>query len=135
MSLRLKCYIGAIAAVALMLLVLYAPEDIATRWPHYLGWVVICVVSEGLWVSTFSGTGTVTMASTAGLATAMLWGRGASMLIVVASTAVAELFVLRKPPIRVFFNSSQIAITMWFAASALEMLGGLPHGVHHPCLG
>ena len=129
MSLRLKGYIAAIAAVALALLIVYAPGDLATRWPHYLGWVVICVVSEGLWVSTFSGTGTVTMASTAGLAAAMLWGRGASMMIVVASTAIAELFVLRKPPIRVFFNSSQIAITMWFAASAFEMLGGLPHGL------
>ena len=129
MSFRLKCYIAAIAAVALGLLVVFAPGDLQTRWPHYLAWVAVCVVSEGLWVSTYSGTGTVTMASTAGLAAAMLWGRSASMVIVVASTAIAELFVLRKPPIRAFFNSCQIAITMWCAASAFEMLGGLPHGL------
>ncbi len=129
MSNKLKAYITAVAIVAIALLVLCAPHDFAARGGHYLGWVLICVLSEGLWVSTYSGTGTITMASTAGLAVTMLWGRGAAMLIAMASTFIADLFVLKKPHIRVFFNTCQIAITTWVAATAFGLIGGPMQGL------
>ena len=136
MSLRLKLYIGAIAATAAVLVWSCAPNDIGTRWAHYAGWVLICVLSEGLWVPTYSGTGTITMASTAGLAATILWGRGAAVLIAILSTAIADRFVLKKPAIRVFFNTCQISVTTWVAASAFVLLGGPVQGlVNAPGLG
>jgi len=128
-STRLKLYITAVAAVAFVLLWFHAPLDLEQRGAHYLGWIAICVLSESLCVTTLSGAGTVTMASTAGLAAALLWGQNGSMAIGAASTAVAELFVLRKPPIRVLFNTCQIAITMWAAAGAFALLGGPIEGL------
>src|SRR5689334_6879404 len=104
MSLKLKLYIAAVAVVAVLLMVISGPSDYALRWGHYAGWIAICLLSEGLWIQSYGGGGTVTMASTAGLAATMLWGRGPAMLIAVVSTAVADAFVLRKPMVRVFFN-------------------------------
>jgi len=90
---------------------------------------VICMISESLWLTTLSGSGTVSMASTAGLATAVLWGQGPSMWIVAASTVLAELLVQRKPWVRVLFNASQITITMWMASWAFALLGGPINGL------
>jgi signal transduction histidine kinase len=126
---RLKLYVAAVTAAAFALLWTHAPLDLATRGGHYLGWIVICALSERMCVTMLSGTGTVTMASTAGLAAALLWGQNGSMAIAAVSTAIAELFLLRKPPIRVLFNTCQIAITMWAAVGVFGLLGGPVAGV------
>src|SRR5438034_4671493 len=96
---------------------------------NYGLWTAICVISESLWLGTLSGAGTVTMASSAGLATAMLWGRGPSTWIVAVSTLIAEVFVLRKPLSRALFNTSQITLTMGAACSAFILLGGPEDGL------
>jgi signal transduction histidine kinase len=129
MSPRLKAYIAAVTVAAAALLAMLWPQLTATDrggavfW-HYGAWVAICVISESLWLTTVSGSGTVTMASSAGLASAMLWGQGPATWIVAVSTVIAELFVLKKPPVRVLFNTSQITITMWMAGGAFALLGG-----------
>jgi len=66
----------------------------------------------------------VSMASTANLATLVLWGPEASIAIVSASTLIAVLFVQRKPWIRAVFNASQSVITMWVCGLAFVALGG-----------
>ena len=58
-------------------------------------WIVICVLSEKLEVPSYSGDASVTMASTAGLAAIMLFGRGPGMIIGAVSTAIAYAFILR----------------------------------------
>ena len=135
MTARLRIYLIAVGLVAAALLWFTLPQDLESRWPHYLAWVVICMISESLWLTTLSGSGTVSMASSAGLATAVLWGQGPSMWIVAVSTAVAELFVLRKPWVRACFNASQTTVTMWVASGAFALLGGPIHGVESVILG
>jgi signal transduction histidine kinase len=129
LSLRLKLYLTLVAALGTTLLVMAAPHDVNVRWAHYAGWILICIVSESLYVTTLSGSGTVTMASTAGLAAAILWGQGAGMWIAAISTLAAELFVIRKPLVRAQFNTFQIALTTWLATGAFALLGGPADGV------
>jgi len=126
---RLRVYVALVGAIAAGLLWVSVPHDLEVRWGHYVAWVVICVVSESLWLSTLSGAGTVTMASTAGLAAAALWGQGPSMWIVAASTLLAESMVLRKPWVRVVFNASQMTLTMWLASGVFALLGGPIGGI------
>jgi signal transduction histidine kinase len=129
MSLRLRLYLVAVGLTALALLALHPPPAMAALGWHYVGWTVICLVSELLWLSTLSGEGTVSMASTAGLATLVLWGTEASMWVVSASTLVAMLFAQRKPWVRAVFNAAQSVITMWVAGVAFEQLGGPARGI------
>jgi hypothetical protein len=84
-----------------------------------------------LWLSTLSGEGTVSMASTANLATLAIWGPEASMWIVSASTLVAVLFVQKKPWVRAVFNASQSVITMWLGGLVFVLLGGPPGGLEN----
>jgi signal transduction histidine kinase len=135
---RLRIYVAAVIVAACALLALHAPHDLEARWWHYTLWVLLCVFSETMWLSTLSGAGTLSMASTANLATAMLWGQSPAMWITAASSLLAELFVQRKPWVRAAFNAAQIAITLWVACwvfallggplSGFESVGGLPAG-------
>jgi signal transduction histidine kinase len=127
MSGRLRLYLTAVGLIALALLLTHAPPDLTHRGGHYLGWTVICLLSELLWLSTLSGEGTVSMASTANLATLVLWGPEASMWIVSASTLVAVLFVQRKSWVRAVFNAAQSVITMAVGGVVFVLLGG-PQG-------
>ncbi len=130
MSLRLKVYLVAVGLAAIVLLALSAPPETPQFWVHYLAWTLICLISETLWLSTLSGGGTASMASTANLATLMLWGPEASMWIVSASTLLANVFLQRKPWERALFNASQSVITMWAAGATMVLLGGPRGGVH-----
>ncbi len=131
MSVRLKVYLTAVGLVALALLATHPPPDLAHRGAHYLAWTVICLLSELLWLSTLSGEGTVSMASTANLATLALWGPEASMWIVSGSTLIAVLFVQRKPWVRALFNAAQSVITMWLGGAVFLLLGGPPGGLEN----
>ncbi len=129
MSPRLRIYLTVVGLAALALLATHPPPDLTHRGGHYLGWTVICLLSELLWLSTLSGEGTVSMASTANLATLVLWGPEASMWIVSASTLVAVLFVQRKPWVRAVFNAAQSVITMGIGGIVFVLLGGPMNGL------
>jgi signal transduction histidine kinase len=127
-STRLKLYLVVVGLAAASLLALSLPPDFDRRWAHYVAWTLICFVSETLWLSTLSGGGTASMASTANIAALMLWGPAAAMWIVSASTLLANVFLQKKPWERAVFNASQIAITMWVAGEVGVLLGGPVHG-------
>ena len=129
MNLRLRLYLMAVGVASIGLLATHLPPDLEHRAVHYLAWTVICLLSELLWLSTLSGEGTVSMASTANLATVVLWGTEASMWIVSVSTLVAVLFVQRKPWVRAVFNAAQSVITMWLAGLVFVLLGGPAGGL------
>jgi signal transduction histidine kinase len=131
MILRLRLYLIAVALVAVGLLATHVPPDLQHRGAHYLAWTLICLLSEMLWLSTLSGEGTVSMASTANLATLAIWGPEASMWIVSASTLIAVLFVQKKPWVRAVFNASQSVITMWLGGLVFVLLGGPPGGLEN----
>ena len=129
MSRRLQFYLFAVALAAVGLLATHPPPDMPHRGWHYLGWTVICLLSELLWLSTLSGEGTVSMASTANIATLALWGAEPAMWIVSASTLVAVLFVQRKPWVRAIFNASQCVLTMAAGGLVFVLLGGPAGGL------
>ena len=131
MSLKLRIYVWAVVAVAAVLLALLVPRDLHGRQWDYLGWVAICVACESLWLTSMSGAGTVSMASTAGLASAVLWGLGPCAWIVAVSTVVAERFVQKKPWVRAVFNAGQASITMVAATAAFAWAGGPIQGLEH----
>ncbi len=124
MSRRLRLYVAATVLAAAALLAVGWPERFATDWGHYVAWVVICLVSETMWSNTLSGTATWSLSATAGLSSAVLWGNGAGIWISALSTLVADLFVLRKPLVRVAFNAGQISVATWLGALLFELLGG-----------
>ncbi len=124
MSLRLRLYVGATLVVALGLLGTHVPPLLALDWGHFVAWTVICLVSETMWAPNLSGAGTWSLASTASLATIVLWGTAPGMWIAAVSTLVADLFVQRKPWVRAMFNAGQITITSWAAGGLFTLLGG-----------
>jgi signal transduction histidine kinase len=133
-STKLKLYVAAVVATALALLAwlfpgVFHPPGGGRQLADYALWVAICAFSESLWLPALSGTGTVTMASTAGLTTAVLWGPGPAAWIVAVSTLIAELFILKKPAVRALFNTSQAAITILAAGMVFVLLGGPAEGL------
>jgi signal transduction histidine kinase len=123
--------VAAVVVVAVALLALLWPHDVRERMLDYAIWVAICVASESLWINAMSGSGTVSMASTAGLASVVLWGQGASAWIVGLSTLIADKLVLKKPWVRAVFNFGQASITMVVAAAAFAVAGGPLQGLMH----
>jgi signal transduction histidine kinase len=129
MSGRLKAYLALIGLAAIALLFLLPPPELDRRWAHYAAWTVVCFISETLWLSTLSGGGTASMASTANIAALLLWGPDASIWIVTVSTLLANVLLQKKPWERAVFNTSQIAVTMWIAGTVAVWLGAPAHGL------
>ena len=124
MSLRLRLYVAGTVLAASAVLAFGWPDRFATDRGHYVAWVVICLVSETMWSNTLSGTATWSLSATVGLSSAVLWGTGAGAWISALSTLIADLFVLRKPFVRVAFNAGQVALATWLGGSLFEWLGG-----------
>ena len=128
MSLRLRLLVLGVVGIAVTLLALHVPAGFASHWGHYVLWVLICIASESMVVPVLSGEGSTSMASTANLATAMLWGQAPAMWVCGFSTLIGEkLLVQKKPWVRVLYNAGQTTITMWAATGAFALLGG-PRG-------
>ena len=124
MTPRLKAYVAGTLLTAIAVLSLAWPRAFAHDWGHYVAWIVICLVSETMWSNTLSGSSTWSLSATAGLSSAVLWGPGAGIWISALSTLIADWLVLRKPWIRVAFNSGQIAVATWVGAMLFALLGG-----------
>ena len=124
MSRRLRAYVAATILAAAAVLALGWPQAFMHDWGHYVAWVVICLVSETMWSNTLSGTSTWSLSATAGLSSAVLWGSGAGIWVSALSTLIADLFVLRKPWVRVAFNAAQIAVATAVGSLLFEGLGG-----------
>src|SRR6185369_5409370 len=112
MSPRLRAYVTATVVAAVAVLAIGWPHAFTRDWGHYVAWVVICLVSETLWNNTISGGATISLSAAVGL-----W-------ISAFSTFIADLFVLRKPLVRVAFNSAQVALATAVGAIVFQLLGG-----------
>ena len=113
MSLRLRLYVALVILTAVVLLGFSIPHDLASRWPHYLAWVLVCVFSETLWLHTLSGEGTLSMASVANLATAILWGRESAI----------DLSFFRPRTLSTRPSGGCISRTSWSFAATASRLG------------
>src|SRR4029079_581890 len=124
MRLRRTLAVAATLVAAAPVLAIGWPHAFTRDWGHYVAWVVICLVSETLWNNTISGGATISLSATVGLSSTVLWGAGAGLWISAFSTFIAALFVLRKPLVRVAFNSAQVALATAVGAIVFQLLGG-----------
>ena len=129
MSRRLVLFVGSVVATAIVLLALHPLDWTHTLLVHWLAWVAINVVAESLWLPTITGEGTDSMASSANFATVVLWGLTPAIWIVTLSTAVADLALRRRPPIRILFNTAAMVLVMTAAGWTFVLLGGPPEGI------
>ncbi len=129
MSRRLVLYVGSVVAVAIVLLALFPLAWQSPLLLHFLGWVLITVVAESLWLPTITGEGTDSMASAANFATVVLWGVSPAIWIVALSTAISDLFIRRRPGIRVLFNAAAMVVVMAAAGTVFALLGGPREGI------
>ena len=134
MSRRLVLYVGSVVAVAIVLLALFPLDWRSPLLLQFLGWVLITIVAESLWLPTITGEGTDSMASAANFATVVLWGVTPSIWIVALSTALSDLLIRRRPGIRVLFNAAAMVIVMTAAGWVFALLGGPREGIW-PILG
>lgn len=129
MSRRLVLFVGSVVAVAIVLLALFPLEWRSPLLLHYLGWVLITIMAESLWLPTITGEGTDSMASSANFATVVLWGVSPAIWVVALSTALSDLVIRRRPAIRVLFNSAAMVIVMAAAGTTFALLGGPREGI------
>jgi len=128
-SRRLVLYVGTVVAIAIVLLALYPLDWKTPLLIHFLGWVLITIVAESLWLPTITGESTDSMASAANFATVVLWGVAPAIWIVALSTALSDLLIRRRPAIRVLFNSAAMVLVMAASGTVFALLGGPPGGV------
>jgi signal transduction histidine kinase len=128
-SRRLVLFVGTVVAIAIVLLALFPLDWKTPLLIHFLGWVLITVVAESLWLPTITGEGTDSMASAANFATVVLWGVAPAIWIVALSTALSDLVIRRRPAIRVLFNSAAMVIVMAASGTVFALLGGPASGV------
>lgn len=129
MSRRLVLYVGSIVSFAIVLLALHPLDIRNVLLTHFLIWVVINVVAESLWLPSMTGEGTDSMASAANFATVVLWGITPAIWIVAASTALSDIFLRRRPGIRVLFNTAAMVVVMAAAGWTFHLLGGPTEGI------
>src|SRR5258705_1546644 len=87
-------------------------------------WMIACTLSERLWVRLPLGRVTLSMSSCFNLAALLVLPRAEAMLAVAVSTALAEIAFMRKPTIRILFNSAQTALAVAAGSFAFAQLGG-----------
>src|SRR5262249_47366864 len=91
-------------------------------------WVATCFAGELLWVRLPLGRATLSMASACNFAALLLLPRGEAMLAAAAATVGAELLFMRKPPVRVLFNTGQTVLAVGAGGAAYHALAAFGHG-------
>lgn len=120
-----------VLAVAVCAMMALAALMFALSRPHWpsrpLGfWLVACTASELLWVRLPLGQATLSMSSCLNLAALLVLPRAEAMLAAAASVAIGESLFMRKPGLRVIFNSAQTAVAVAAGSLAFTRLGGAP---------
>jgi signal transduction histidine kinase len=128
-SRRLVLFVGSVVATAIVLLALHPLDPTNALLVQFLIWIAINLVAESLWLPTITGEGTDSMASAANFATLVLWGITPAIWIVAAATALSDIFLRRRPAIRVLYNTAAMVIVMAAAGWTFHLLGGPREGI------
>ncbi len=135
MTPKLRAFLIAIGVAAIASLVVAAPGLVTPRWPHYLVWVILCLVAETMTTEAPDGHGTWSLSSSAALASVVLWGPLPAIWIAAVSTLLSELLVLKKPWIRASFNAGQTTLTIAAAGAAYTLLAQATRAIAGPLSG
>lgn len=118
--LRTRLLVGVVAAAAAWTL--------AAHWPAALPasfwfWLLACVAGELMWVPLPFGRGsTVSMASCFNFAAVLVLAPGEALLATLLATALGERLGLRKPLLRVLYNTSHTVLAVAAAGAVFESL-------------
>lgn len=128
---RLLTFYVAVIAVGAALALLLAGWDESWDWSSKTsnGLIIIFVVALAAETSSVKvqlGTSTMSVAFIPLLAAVFLFGPFWAMVIGGVTFAFAELWVRKKPLIKVVFNASKEVLALGFAASAYRVCGGQP---------
>lgn len=95
-------------------------------------WCAACIVGEMLWLRLPLDRATLSMAASFNFAALLLLSRGEAMVAIALSILVAELLIVRKPPIRACFNAAQTSLAAGAASWAFALLSGRNPGAPAP---
>jgi hypothetical protein len=96
-------------------------------WITFAYWLGLCFAGELLWVRLPLGSATISMASCFNFAALIVLTRSEAMLATGISTLIAELAIMRKPPVRATFNAAQTALAVGCAWCGFRLAGGSAH--------
>ena len=95
-------------------------------------WCVACLAGELLWFRLPLDRATVSMGACFNVAALLVLDRGPAMIAASSSVLLAELLVVRKPPVRAFFNAAQTALSIAAGSLALHLAGAGPWKLDAP---
>jgi hypothetical protein len=107
-----------------------AAWTLASRWPESLPrefwfWLLACLAGELMWVPLPMGRGsTASMASCFNYAALLVLRPGEALLATVIATAIGERFGLKKPMLRVAYNTSHTALAVATGAWVFDTMAG-----------
>ncbi len=113
-------YVTLTVATALVMLRQAAPASLG---PDFWFWLAAGVLAESLWLRLPLGGATLSMASAVVLATVLILPPGDAIVATAIATLIAELAVMRKPPVRAVFNAGQTAVAVGAAAWGFARVG------------
>jgi len=113
-----------VASTVLLTIVAIGHGWSGTSFEVFAYWLALCLAGELLWVRLPLGSATISMASCFNFAALLVLTRAEAMLVTAASTLMAELAIMRKPPVRAVFNAAQTALAVWAAWWAFRLAGG-----------
>ena len=118
---RTLLMVGLAAAVAALTLAGNWPGE----WPHaFWFWLVACLAGEVMWVKLPIGGATLSMASCFNYAALLVLPRGEALAATVLATILGEAVALRKPAVRVIYNSSHTTLAVAAGSWVFGQLAG-----------
>ena len=129
LSMSLSLSRAALSRILVLATVVLAIIAIQAAWSgtpdmRFWFWLGACALGELLWVRVPVGGATVSMALACNFATMLLLPPGQAMLAIAVSTLVVEAVVMRKPPLRYFFNAAQSALAAGAGMLAMYLASG-----------
>ncbi|HYR51863.1 MAG TPA: HD-GYP domain-containing protein [Candidatus Dormibacteraeota bacterium] len=122
-----------LAALPVLLAIFGGPEVKQTRWDAWgiLIWFALLIAAEAFPVTMIRGA-TMTIASILDLGAILLFGPWVAGFLDLATTAVAQILILRRPPGEAALNAGLYASTTILAGSAFLAAGGALGGPSFP---
>jgi len=119
---RTRLLVGAAALAAVWTCAAHWPESLPRE---FWFWLLACLAGEMMWVPLPLGRGsTASMASCFNYAALLVLRPGEALLATMIATALGERFGLKKPLLRVAYNTSHTAIAVATGAWVFDTLAG-----------
>ena len=117
-------YVAVVVGAAAIILAVLAPRLNWADHDLYLIWFIACFAAEQLWLSSITGKGSHSMASTFNFVVIALLSLPAAVWIISLNTVAASFVFQKREWYRAAFNGAQMTFTTVLSAGAFHLLGG-----------